>query len=240
MQIRWVNCCSPSSGTRFYSFTRTSVGYFVGVGNWLKFWPLNGVWPTAAPKQTNLSKMTATGSATYTAFQEAHGLKALLQYTLIPSFTRLHWPTYILFFFLTFLLKTQFDSDDQMSLMYCWITGFKAYLHEHKGAQRSSGRCGNPNNIPREKELPPWLLPERDQPVGQVWHPSPQVNGWGFMGHCTEKGYCLQGYGTLGDGGEEHLWDCTRWLMGCLEEESKVGKRGDKGGLVWKNKRIWG
>lgn len=45
---------------------------------------------------------------------------------------------------------------------------------------------------------------------------------------------------SLEDGGEGHLWDCTGQLMGCLEKASKVGKGGDKGGLVWKNKRIKG
>lgn len=53
MQICWVNCCSPSSHTWLYSLTHTSVGYFVRVGKWLKFWLLNSVWPTAAPTQPN-------------------------------------------------------------------------------------------------------------------------------------------------------------------------------------------
>lgn len=33
---------------------------------------------------------------------------------------------------------------------------------------------------------------------------------------------------ALGDGREEHLWDCTRLLKRRLEEESKVGKGGGK------------
>lgn len=49
-------------------------------------------------------KITGVGSATYTALQRAHGLKALLQYTLTASFFPL-LPTYVHLYLLTFILK---------------------------------------------------------------------------------------------------------------------------------------
>lgn len=103
MQICWVNCCSPASCIQFCSLTCTSVGYFGCVGNWLKFWPLNSVWPTAALKQqTNLPNMTHTGSATYTAFQEAQMLSYnTLSLLLLPP----HFPSSVHFFLLMFILK---------------------------------------------------------------------------------------------------------------------------------------
>lgn len=72
--------------------------------------------------------------------------------------------------------------------------------------------------------------------------PISTVSVRGSVGHSIERSYCLQEGGSLslGDRGEEHLWNCTRQLLGCSEEESKVGVRGDKDSLIQKNKRIRG
>lgn len=146
--------------------------------------------------------MTHSGSATYTVFQQAQMLYyntlsllllPLLQYTLIASFTSS----------LSFL-SPFFPSNiySQNIIWFRWSNRFDELLdYVIQGlppwTQRKIGRWGNPNNIPREKGPLTWLHPERDQTVGQMWHLSPPFNRRGFMGHCLERGYCLQRYGML-------------------------------------------
>lgn len=209
---------------RFYRLTHTSVGYFVHVGNCLQFWPLNGLWPSAAPEeQTDLSKTAGTGSATYTAFRDAHGLKALPQHTLIPSFTPpLPYLWLILFFFLSQnIFWSRWSKGFHLLLGYV-IQGLSPWKQRSTEEQ---WQVGEPQQYSQRKGAPA--------------PPTPRGHGPGVTPITTSQ-WDRQYRDSSGDGAEEHPWDCTKRVMGYWEEESQVGKGGGKVGLVWKNIRILG
>lgn len=93
----------------------------------------------------------------------------------------------------------------------------------------------------REKEPLTWLLSVRVQPG--VWCDTHHLQSAGeapWIERSWESlGVACRGWESLGHGGEEHLWDCTRKLLGCLEE-SKVRVRGDKDGLIKKKQKHMG
>lgn len=128
---------------RFYRLTHTSVGYFVRVGNCLQFWPLN-----APEEQTDISKTAGTGSATYTAFRDAHGLKALPQHTLIPSFA-LPMADFILLSFSKYILIQMIKGvSSAAGLCDSRLISMKA--KEHRGTVAGGGT--------------PTILPEKRSP----------------------------------------------------------------------------
>lgn len=88
------------------------------------------------------------------------------------------------------------------------------------------------NGTAREKEPLAWLLSVRAQPG--LWCDTHLHSPWERLPGSLYRQKLLpeRGWESLGDAGGEHLWDCTRQLLGCLEEEPKVGVRGDKDSLI--------
>lgn len=147
-----------------------------------------------------------------TAFQEVHGLKALLQYShfFLYPFTGLYIFTFCLLFL---ILKISFDSKG-----CTWVMWLKTYLSEHRGEQSNNGKWGNSSNVPREKET----LPNASQKVTcpwMVWHSS-SVSGRGPLNCVT---YCLEGYGTHRMRAPLGL-HMTYWSM-CGEGNQRRGMR---------------
>lgn len=107
--------------------------------------------------------------------------------------------------------------------------------------ERSTKEQRQEKSNSREKEPLTWLLSLRVQPG--VWcdtHHRQSAGEAPWIERSWESlGVACRGWESLGHGGEEHLWDCTRKLLGCLEE-SKVRVRGDKDGLIKKKQKHMG
>lgn len=165
-------------------------------------------------------KIVGVGSATYTALQKAQGLKALLQYTLIACFFPL-LPTCVICSFLLLSLKYNLIQV----IIWVWPTAglcdsrfISTNGKEHKGTE-AGGEIQQHTQRKGASDLPDtdpqWGFSLGSAVTPITHHPSvgqaPWITVWRGVTAC-------RGWESLGDGGEEHLWDCTRQLLGCLEE----------------------
>lgn len=102
-----------------------------------------------------------------------------------------------------------------------------------KGEQRNNVRWGNPNNPVRALPCPLLGLSQQsDQPHCPDVKPIRWINMRAFCVTLeTEGGYCLESMGHSMGCKRRASWNCTRFIMGCLGQESKVGKGRDQGCL---------
>lgn len=84
-----------------------------------------------------------------------------------------------------------------------------------------------------EKESPSMARPwgASAPQAGGDWPPPWWVNGRGSPQHHTGWGATARGTGHIMGRRARALQDCMGLAMGCTEEEAKVGKRTDRGGL---------